>query len=313
MKIEPSTSINKKVNKPKKPLISYRKLEDIKDFSFALPALILLIVFTYYPLIYSGYISMTDWNFIRPDRNFVGFDNYTWLFNRDMFYHSLKVTGIYTVLDVTITLSLGLAFAVLLDKTTKTYSFFRLVIFMPHYIAMVIAGIIFIWILNTNYGILNQTLQMFGIGRVQWLQTSWGAMFSVVMVSVWKSVGYAMIIFLAGLRGIPKEYYEASYIDGASKWNSFRFITLPLLSPITLFLLVTSVISSMKVFQSIDIMTGGGPLNATKVIVYWIYDLAFQDFRVGRASALVVVFFIMIVLVVIIQMQVAKKKVHYER
>lgn len=296
----------------RKSWISFPVLEKWKDFALALPALLSLAIFTYYPLFYSLYLSMTDWNMIRPVKRFVGLDNYERMINDDMFFHVLKVTFTYTLLDVGLTVAFGLMLALLLNVVSPLYSSMRMIIFMPHYISMVISSMIFIWILNADYGVLNYVLSWFGIPKIYWLNDPGTALWSLLFVSIWKGVGFAMIIFIAGLRGIPVEYYEAASIDGASRLQRFRFITIPLLSPITMFLIMTTFIASMQVFQSVDVMTGGGPLDATRVMVMWIYQVAFDEFRIGRASALVVVFFTMILLLTIVQFMISKKKVHYE-
>ncbi|WP_209121604.1 carbohydrate ABC transporter permease [Alkalihalobacillus sp. BA299] len=299
--------------KKKKVFLSYKTSEKIKDFSLILPALFLLTLFTYYPLINTLYLSFTKWDFIKPTKNFVGLKNYEWIFTNDLFYKVLLNTLWYTVLDVVLTLSIGIVLAILFDKISKVFSVMRLIIFMPHYISMVISAMIFIWIFNGQYGVLNQTLTFFGIDTVNWLNNPSTAMIAIVIVSVWKGVGYSMIIFLAGLRGIPKDYYEAAEIDGANHFKKFRFITLPLLTPITLFLLITSILGSMQVFQSVDVMTGGGPLDATNVLVFWIYEMAFGEFRAGRASAAVMILFAILIALTVILMKVSKRKVHYER
>jgi len=186
------------------------------------------------------------------------------------------------------------------------------VIFMPYYVSMVVAAMVFTWIYNGQYGLLNTVVSWFGMDPVEWLNNPSTALPALVAVSVWKGVGFAMILFIAGMRGIPAEYYEAASIDGASKFRQFRNITLPLLSPMTLFLVITSFISSMQVFQSIDVMTAGGPLKATNAIVYWIYTMAFSEFKTGRASALVMILFVIILLLTLVQFLVSRKKVHYE-
>ncbi|SDD82452.1 sn-glycerol 3-phosphate transport system permease protein [Paenibacillus sp. UNCCL117] len=291
---------------------NFRRLEAIKDFSFALPALLFMMIFIYYPLLNSLYLSFTNWNMTRPVKKFVGADNYTYLLTNELFYKVLKVTFTYTILDVTLTLAIGLLLALLFNVTSRAFNFMRSVIFMPYYISMVIVSMIFLWIFNGQFGLANEVMAMFGVEPINWLTNTKTAIWVLVIVSVWKGVGFAMIIFIAGLRGIPVEYYEASSIDGANKWWQFWQITLPLLSPITLFLVVTNFISSMQVFQSVDIMTNGGPLDSTKAMVYWIYDMAFAEFRTGRASALVIIFFVIIVLFTMLQMYVSRKKVHYE-
>ncbi|TNJ63246.1 sugar ABC transporter permease [Paenibacillus hemerocallicola] len=291
---------------------NFRWIEGFKDFSFALPALLALFIFVYYPLLNSFYLSFTNWNMTRPIKKLVGLDNYAYLLTSDTFYKVLKITFTYTVLDVTLTLSLGLLLALLFNRTSKLFNFMRSLLFMPHYISMVIVAMIFLWIFNGQYGVLNKLLEKLGIEPVLWLMNPKTALWALIVVSVWKGVGFTMIIFIAGLRSVPLDYYEASSIDGATKWHQFWSITLPLLSPTTLFLFITNFISSMQVFQSVDIMTNGGPLDATKAMVYWIYEMAFGEFRTGRASALVIIFFLIIVLLTILQMYVSRKKVHYE-
>ncbi|MFD0681785.1 MULTISPECIES: carbohydrate ABC transporter permease [unclassified Paenibacillus] len=287
-------------------------MEGFKDFSFALPALVILVLFIYYPLFNSLYLSFTNWNMTKPVKKFVGFDNYTYLLTSDTFYNVLKITFTYTVFDVFLTLGIGLLLALLFNSVSKFYNVLRMVIFMPHYISMVIVSMIFIWIFNGQYGLMNELLKMLGIEPVLWLTNTRTALWVLILVSVWKGVGFTMIIFIAGLRSIPVEYYEASSIDGATKWTQFWKITIPLLSPTSLFLIITNFISSMQVFQSVDVMTNGGPLESTKAMVYWIYEMAFSEFRTGRASALVILFFIIIIILTSIQLYISKKKVHYE-
>lgn len=296
-----------------KRFLSYGALEKWKDFLFALPALGFLGVFLFYPLIYSVYISFTNWNMTRPVKKFVGLDNYSKILASEDFYQSLKVTFMYTVMDVVLTLLIGLLLALLLNVTSsRLFGFMRGVIFMPYYISMVVAAMVFTWIYNGQYGLLNRITSWFSMDPVEWLIDPQTVLPALVAVSVWKGVGFAMILFIAGMRGIPAEYYEAAAIDGASRTHAFRYITLPLLSPMTLFLVITSFISSMQVFQSIDVMTNGGPLQKTNAIVYWIYTMAFAEFKTGRASALVMILFVIILLLTLLQWLVGRKKVHYE-
>lgn len=288
-------------------------IEKAKDFMFAVPALIFLGVFLYYPLMNSVYISFTNWNMTKPVKKFVGTDNYVKLFKNEDLYQSLKVTLHYTLLDVVLTLTIGLMLALLFNVfRSKMYAVMRGIIFMPHYISMVIAAMVFTWIYNGQYGLLNRVTDLMGLEPIQWLTNPSTALPALVAVSVWKGIGFAMMLFISGMRGIPNEYYEAAAIDGASGLSRFRYITLPLLSPMTLFLVITTFISSMQVFQSIDIMTNGGPLQATNAIVYWIYTMAFTEFKTGRASALVMILFVIILVLTIIQWLVSRKQVHYE-
>lgn len=313
------TDLSKKAGPVRGPAVyrpsrKYRSwLEKLKDLSFALPALGFLGVFLYYPLAYSIYISFTNWNMTRPVKKFVGVDNYTRLLGSEELYQSLKVTFLYTAMDVVLTLVFGLLLAMLFNvSSSRWFGFMRGVVFMPHYVSMVIAAMVFTWIYNGQYGLLNRVIGLFGLEPVNWLINTSTALPALVAVSVWKGVGFAMILFIAGMRGIPSEYYEAAAIDGAGRMTQFRYITIPLLSPMTLFLLITTFISSMQVFQSIDVMTNGGPLQATNAIVYWIYTMAFADFRTGRASALIMILFVIIMLLTLVQWAVSQRKVHYE-
>lgn len=310
--METHTNVDQFIVITKRKRFNYQFFDKLKDFSFAAPALIFLSVFIYYPLLYSLYISFTNWNMTKPNKTFIGFENYDKLIHNELFYKVLGVTFTYTIIDVVLTLVIGLLFALLFNSTKKIYNFMRMIVFMPYYISMVIAAMIFVWIFNSQFGLANRIIEVFGFDPVNWLTNPSTALWSLITVSLWKGVGFAMLIFIAGLRGIPVEYYEASGMDGASKFKQFIHITLPLLSPITLFLVITNFISSMQVFQSVNVMTNGGPLNATKAMVYWIYEMAFTEFKTGRASALVIIFFLIIILLTIVQFMVSKKRVHYE-
>ncbi len=220
---------------------------------------------------------------------------------------------IYTGMDVVFTLGAGLLLALLFNvANSRFYAFMRGVIFLPYYVSMVVAAMVFIWIYNNQYGLLNYLIGMLGFEPVNWLVDQKTVLPALVAVSVWKGAGFAMILFIAGMRGIPSEYYEAASIDGAGRYHLFRHITLPLLSPMTLFLVITTFISSMQVFQSVDIMTNGGPLKASNALVYWIYTMAFDEFKTGRAMALVIILFVMILALTLVQWMISRKKVHYE-
>ncbi|GAB2723662.1 carbohydrate ABC transporter permease [Paenibacillus thermoaerophilus] len=290
-----------------------RAAEACKDFGFVLPAIAFLVVFLYYPLAYSVYISLTNWNMTRPVKKFVGLDNYTRLLASEEFYQSLKVTMLYTGMDVAFTLGFGLLLALLFNvANSRFYAFMRGVIFLPYYVSMVIAAMVFIWIYNNQYGLLNYVFGWLGMEPVNWLVDKNTVLPALVAVSVWKGAGFAMILFIAGMRSIPVEYYEAAEIDGANRIHSFWHVTLPLLSPMILFLVITTFISSMQVFQSIDVMTNGGPLQASNALVYWIYTMAFGEFKTGRASALVIILFVLILLLTLLQWAIGRRKVHYE-
>lgn len=295
--------------------IDYRRRERIKDFMCVVPALIFLIIFVYYPIVHLFKISFTDWNLIKEDYKFVGLKNYRWLFRGSGFpewVNSLKITLTYTVCEVVITIVGGILLALLFNRSTKAFGFMRSAVFMPKYIAVSTSGVIFIWILHKDYGVLNQVLMQLGFNSVPWLTSEKTALMGVLILTTWRVVGYSMMLYISAMNGISQDYYEAAALDGANGFKRFRYITLPLLSPTTIFIFVTTFIASMKVFQSIDVMTGGGPYKATNVMVYWIYNLAFVDFRVDRAAVVSIVFFIILLICTAITLKISDKSVSYD-
>ena len=264
-----------------------RKKSAIKDFLCVVPALILIALFTYYPIVELVKISFTDWNLLNDTWNYVGFKNWKWLFNGSgtkYLWNSLKVTLLYSIGELSITLIGGMIFALIFNRMTKTFAAMRAIVFMPKYVAMSSAAVVFLWILNTDTGILNYFLSLFGIAPVDWLGDRSTALISVLMVTGWRCIGYGMMVYLSAMMGISTDYYEAAALDGANSVQKFFKITIPMLSPTTLFLFVTTFLSSMKVFQSVDILTQGGPYRSTEVFVYNIYRYAMEDFRMDRAS-----------------------------
>ena len=287
------------------------------DFFMALPAVLLLVLITYYPVAELIRISFTDWRLTSRTYEYVGLKNWEWLFTAKTslryLTNSLQVTFVYTIGNIAIDLGLGLLLAHLFNRLTKPYAVMRALIFMPRYIAMSSCGIIFLWMLNTDYGVINQLLEYVGVTQhINWLGDDNLALVSILMLTGWHGVGYCMMIYLSALLGISKDYYESSSLDGATKFEQFRYITLPLLSPTTLFLFITTFISSMKVYQSVDVMTGGGPRQKTEVMVYYIYRLAFDDNRLDRASVVALLFFVILLIITASTLRITNKNVHYE-
>ena len=290
-------------------------LSAMKDVSFVIPALLLIAIFTYYPILEVVRISFTDWNLINDSYEYVGLKNWKWLFvgsGTKYLLNSLKVTLLYSLGEITITLVGGMLFALLFNRITKCFSIFRAIVFVPHYVAMSSAAVVFLWILNKDTGILNYILQLIGLGKVDWLGNRSTALISVLILTGWRAIGYGMMIYLSAMLGISSDYYEAASLDGANAFQRFFKITLPMLSPTTLFLLVTTFLSSMKVFQSVDILTEGGPYRSTEVIVYMIYSYSMQDFRMDRASTIAVMFFFILLIITALTMKVSNKKVNYD-
>ncbi len=213
----------------------------------------------------------------------------------------------------------GMLLALLFNRMTRSFNVMRSIAFMPKYIAVSTSAVVFMWILyspaatgaNQSEGILNYALSLFGITGPHWLIDSATALTGILFLTAWRVVGYAMMIYLSAMKGIPQDYYEAAVIDGADGVQRFRYITVPLLAPTSLFLFVTTFIASMKVFQSVDVMTGGGPGTATNVMVQWIYNLTFKDFRTARGAAVSLVFFMILLVCTVATMRFSNKNVNY--
>lgn len=285
------------------------------DFLFVVPALLLLIAFTYYPICKLVGISFTDWNLLSSESNFVGLKNWKWLFagtGAKYLWNSLKVTFLYSAGELFITIVGGMLFALLFNRMSRSFGIMRSLVFMPKYVAMSSAAVVYLWLLNTDYGVVNYLLSLLNIGPVDWLNQKSTALISVLMLTGWRVIGYGMMIYLSAMMGISRDYYEAASIDGATSTQQFFRITLPLLSPTTLFLLVTTFLSSMKVFQSVDILTEGGPSRSTEVFVYLIYRYAMVDFRMDRAATAAVMFFIILLVVTVATMKISNKSVTYD-
>lgn len=302
------------MEKKKSSKVTKRKAA-FKDFMCVLPALIGLAVFTYYPICELFRISFTDWNLLRDDYNYVGFKNWIWLFKGSgtkYLLNSLKVTIIYTLGELLITMGGGLMFALVFNRFNRAFSMMRAIVFVPKYVAMSSAAVVFTWILSSEAGVLNYFLTLIGLPKVNWLGQRSTALIAVLMLTGWKAIGYGMMIYLSAMIGISKDYYEAASLDGANAVQRFFKITIPLLSPTTLFLFITTFLSAMKVFQSVDIMTGGGPYRSTEVFVYLIYQYAMVDFRMDRASVAAIAFFFLLLAFTAATFKWSNKNVHYD-
>ncbi|HIR31015.1 MAG TPA: sugar ABC transporter permease [Candidatus Faecousia faecavium] len=300
---------------PKKTILTRKNGSKLVDFLFVLPALVFLAIFTYYPVAKLVQISFTDWNLLKPTWEYVGLKNWKWLFagsGAKYLWNSLKVTFLYSMGEILVTIVGGMIFALLFNRATRGFTLMRAVVFVPKYVAMSSCAVVFLWILNTDYGVLNYLLGLMGIEPIDWLNQESTALLSVLITTCWRVIGYGMMIYLAAMKGISSQYYEASAIDGANKTQQFFGITLPLLAPTTVFLLVTTFLSSMKVFQSVDILTSGGPARSTEVFVYLIYRYAMVDFRMDRAATSAVMFFVILLVITVATMKVSDNNVNYD-
>ena len=329
----------------KKSFFSSQKISEFKDFSCIVPAMLFLLAFTYFPVLQLIQISFTNWNLINDDYQYVGFKNWLWLFKGSgtkYLLNSLKVTFLYSLGELAITVGGGLLLALIFNigvepgtvknfsgktqysdkkaekmkksfsKKSAAFSAMRAIVFMPKYVAMSSAAVIFLWMLDKEHGVFNYFLGLLGVSPVDWLGNRKIALFSVLMLTGWRAVGYGMIVYVSALQGISRDYYEAADIDGASAIQKFFHITLPMLSPTTLFMFITTFLASMKVFQSVDILTGGGPYRSTEVLVFQIYKYAMEDFRMDRAAAVSLMFFVMLLIVTTLTMKISDRNVHYD-
>lgn len=293
-----------------------KRKKRIVEFLFAVPALVFFAVFVYYPVLDLFRISFTDWNAVRTTFEYVGFKNYKWLFTGSGFpklLSSLKITVLYTVGELGCGLVGGLLLALLFKRQSRGYNLMRGFMVLPKYVATSSSAVIFVWMMNAKKGILTYVMDaLFHTGEIRWLTSMPMALISLLIFTAWRVMGYAMIIYLSAMYGISQDYYEAAEIDGANAFKRFTRITIPMLSPTILFLGVTSFIGSMKVYQSVDVLTEGGPYLATNVMVYWIYELSFKDFRMDRAAAVGSVFFVILMVITILTMKWSNRRVNYD-
>jgi ABC-type sugar transport system permease subunit len=241
----------------------------------------------------------------------VGVENYVTLAHDAVFWKVLKNTFYLGIGSIAIRLVLALALALLLNQRLAGRGLYRAIIFSPTFTTGAAVALVWTWLLHRQYGLVRLPFEWVGLTSPDWLSDVRWTLPAIILVTVWKGVGYDMVIFLAGLQSIPGELYEAAQVDGAGRWALFRNVTLPMLSPITFFLVVTSVIHALQAFDLVAVMTGGGPLNSSKVIVYYIYESAFKFFKVGYAATLAIVLFLLTLVITIGQVRLSRRWVHY--
>lgn len=265
------------------------------------------------PIVASLYYSFTDYNLYQPP-HYVGLRNFIALFTADAsFLVSVRNTLVYVVFTVIPILCIGLFFAVLLNRKTPGLRVFRSIFFLPRVVSMVTASMVWLWMYDpTGAGMLNAVLQILGLPTQNWLGEPGSAMASIVIMSIWKNVGYTMVIFLAGLQLIPSYLYEAAVIEGAGEIRRFVHITLPLLKPTTFFIFITTMIESFNVFVQVNLLTDGGPLRSTTTIVHQVYKRAFYDFQMGYASAISIVLLAIVALITFVNYRYGSRGIESE-
>ncbi len=278
----------------------------IIPYLFLIPYLFAFIAFRFGPSIAGFFVSLTRWNIVGTPK-FIGFENYLELFSDPSFITSLVNTLYFMVLTVPALIVLGLLIALLVDQNLKGRTVTRTFVFMPYVIMSTVVGVIWMWIFDTHFGILNYYLSFLGIKPIAWLSSVNWAMPAVAITTIWWTVGFNMILFLAGLQDIPEELKEAARIDGASNWQIFWNVTFPLLRPTTVVVLMLTLINSFEVFDQVYVMTGGGPSMATLTVIQYMYFQAFQYFRLGYGSAVAYVVFAFLIILVLVERQLLKR------
>ncbi|ODR33401.1 carbohydrate ABC transporter permease [Eisenbergiella tayi] len=268
-------------------------------YLFIAPYYLFFIYMLLLPILNTVINSFTNYD-LYEKRDFVGLRNYVDLIHDSLFIQALGNTLFYSVLYIIPSMGFGLLLALLLSNEGKGFKFFRAAFYIPYVISMVCASTIWMWIFDPANGILNQILKVFGQPGGTWLKDPDIAMYCVVFVSVWKSLGYCMLINMSGIKGIPGYLYEAAQLDGANRFQRFIHITLPQLSSTTFFLFITSCISSFNVFEQVNVLTAGGPLNKTTTIVHQIYTRGFTQFKMGYASAMSVVLLLIVSIITLV-------------
>lgn len=279
---------------------------------FLIPSLLGYLIFSLLPMLSAFYLSFTSWDIIGGRPEWIGLKNYNLIFTTDEFYRVLSNTSKFIIMYIPSIMISSFFLALLFDSKVKGVAAFRILLFIPVLTSWVAGSIIWRSALNGQYGLINNILALIGIDGPGWLTDPNWSMQSIVLVSVWKDIGFFSLIIFGGLRGIDKSLYEAAMIDGASSFQIIKKITLPLVSPTLFFVLITTMINSFQLFPQVMVMTQGGPLGSTQVLVERIYVYGFRYFNMGYAAALSIILLLMIVSVTIIQMVLQKKWVFYE-
>ncbi|MDD3997563.1 MAG: sugar ABC transporter permease [Sphaerochaetaceae bacterium] len=302
----------KRLSLGERRLMSPRAKRDMWAFiGFTAPNFILLGIFVFWPIVYSLFLSFFKWNMIAPKKTFIGFQNYQTMFTDPVFWQVTKNTLILAFFTVVVKLAIALGLALAMNKNVRGRSVYRAIIFSPTFTTSVAIAMVWSWIFEPTFGLLRVFMKPFGIPPIDWLESVTHSLPAVIIVLIWSGIGYDMVLFLAGLKNISLEIYDAALVDGVSPWQNFWYITFPLLSPTTFFLTITGFIGALKAFDIVAIMTDGGPLNSSNVIVHFLYQNAFQWFKTGYASALALILFIIIMAITLVQNRLSSRWVHY--
>ncbi|WP_239713677.1 sugar ABC transporter permease [Paenibacillus sp. 19GGS1-52] len=284
----------------------------LKPVLFTLPAMIPFVVFWLAPLLYVFYLSFTEWDFMSPEKTFVGLTNYVDLFSNQAFYKALRVTVLFCAGSVLPVILIGLGLALLMNSKLKGAALYQVLLFSPWVTPTVAVSIVWSWIYEPDVGLANTVLSFLGLEKIGWLHDPNWALVGVLIVTIWKSVGWAMIFYLVALRNVPTDLLEAAGLDGASPFYKFIRITLPLISPTTLFLFIVQIIGALQAYDQINVLTQGGPSGSTRTLLYMYYQSAFESFQIGEASTVAMVLVFICMLLSVISLGVSKRTTHYQ-
>ncbi len=277
-------------------------------FIFISPAVFLMCILLIAPIVSVIFMSFTDYQLGNEEINFIGIQNYIQLFNDEVFFVSLKNTFLYALIVLPSSVFGGLFIALLIESKNTYKSFYRAVFFLPVMATLIAMSIVWEYILHPDIGILNKLLALFDVNGTNWLSNKDTVLYCLAVIGIWQQLGYNMVLFIAGIMAIPKSLYEAAKCDGISTMGSMRFITLPLLAPVFLFVLIISSIKAFQVFDTVYILTLGGPNHASEVLLFSIYQEAFMFFRTSYAAAISVIFLFFILLLTLVKIHFLDKK-----
>ena len=282
-------------------------------FFFLAPCLLGLLIFTYCPVMASLGLSFSYWNLLGTPK-FVGLENYQAILNDPLFWTSLGVTCVFVMVSGFLEVSLALILAVWLNRSFRGQSFLRTTYFLPFITPMVSIALVWGWLYDPSYGIINWVLKSLQLIHqpIAWLYDPKTALWGIIILRVWKDIGYNMVIFLAGLQMVPPSLYESAYLDGASSWRTFWLVTLPMITPTLFFIGIMTLISGFQTFDVVYLLTQGGPEHSTELLVYWMFKNAFEFYKIGPASAIAYILFVVILSLTLIQWQLRKRWVMYE-
>ncbi|MCY0889087.1 MAG: sugar ABC transporter permease [Alicyclobacillaceae bacterium] len=296
----------------RKPVFSFRAKNEMAGWLFVLPTLILVGVFGIGAILYVLYLSLLQWNLISPIRKFVGLRNYVELLHDSGFLHAFLRTMLYLLGTTGITVPLALFIAVLIAKKFHGARLFRTVFFVPYVVPTVASAVTWSWLFNSNFGFVNVVFRWLGLPPQPFLNSFSEALFVIILLYVWQFTGYFVVLFVNGLQGVPQHLYEAADVDGASAWQKFWRITLPMISPTTFFVLTVSLIFSFLSFDQIYVLTEGGPANSTTTLIYYLFEQGFQFFHIGLASAMSIVLLLLLLTLTYLQFRGESKWVHHQ-